>query len=118
MAVIVRISDRSAKSFFLCLAIGVLQAVRDKATPSDLGVRTIGRPHISHFLEEHSIIDESSISVYQESDELSGLEILRPDLLDENLSRLIATLEDALSKSDYRDWVLTLDSDDSSARGL
>jgi hypothetical protein len=91
-------------AFVICLAIGTLQAIRSKTIPAEAGIWTLGPPRFWKPLAEHALISQGVLEVLQTCDELSAVEILRPDQFEDVVTELLNKLTTELKKVDDPVW--------------
>ena len=98
------VSKEGLEAFALCLALGVLEAIRSNAWNPDAGIWTIGRPRFKSLLEK-SNFPKNVMAVIEQADELSAIhESCGMDAYAERLDQSISILTERLKELSDQYW--------------
>ena len=94
-------AEENVEFYVATMVLGLLQGIKNKTVPPDIGIWSLGRPMFWKSLEKKKIISSELLTVLQTLDELDLMENMLPLDMTKELDKLIDTVNICLSKIDY-----------------
>jgi len=107
--VVIKVSEHEQASFFACLVLGTLQAIKSGALPPTAGIWTLGRPKIREVLAELSTTPPELLHILEVADEFSALSQMAPDRLQVLLDQLLLDSSNMLRRRQDALWNIDIE---------
>ena len=105
----ITVAEQEQASFFTCLAMGTLYAIKMGVLPPSAGIWTVGRPKISETLADLPATPTELLHTMEVADEFSALSQLAPDKLQLLLERLLLDMGNSLQRMPNPMWDIDLE---------
>ncbi len=105
------IEEKDFPAFLACLGIGTLYAIRSGVLPTEAGIWSLAAPIVHAPQSVTTCLPTKIVEVYKTCDELSTIQELLPDLLHQEVTKLMEQLEVEVSRIQEPVWRFWLDVD-------